>query len=118
MNTGSKLALASVALVASATALPAAAAPMFFQGSADMPFMVSGRDSGEFKAEFNKDESSRQDERSARKSEKRSQKKDGRKNEPAREHESDEPGYGYGYERRYPAAPILPNPRFDDRGRR
>lgn len=117
MNTGSKLALASVALIASVTTLPVTAAPMFFQGSADVPFMVAGRDSGEFK-----DESSRQDERSARKAEKQSLKKDGRKNEradePTRERESDQPGYGYGYERRYPVVPVPPNPRFDDRGRR
>ena len=104
MNTGNKLALASVAMIASITALPAAAASIFFQGGPDVPFMVAGRDSGESKAE------------------KQSPKKDVRKNERAneatREHEPDQPGYGYGYERRYPVAPIPPNPRFDDRGRR
>lgn len=114
MNTGSKLALAGVALISSASALPAVAAPMFFQGGADVPFMVTVRDSGEFKAE-----PSRQDERKA---EKRALKKDSRKNERAtestQEHESDQPGYGYGYERRYPVAPIPPNRRFDDHGRR
>ena len=116
MNTGSKLTLASVALVASVTTLPAAAAPMFFQGSADVPFMMAGRDSGEFRVESNPDWR-RQDEHNARKAEKQSLKKE-RANEPAREHESDQPGYGYGYERRYPVAPIPPSPRFDDRGRR
>lgn len=105
MNTGTKLALAGMALMMSVTALPATAAPGYFSGEAYTPFMVAGRDDGAF-----------QDEREARKSRKSSQKKDARKDE--REHESGEQGYGYGYERRYPAQPEpLPNPRFDDRRR-
>ncbi len=104
----SKSSLASIALIAGITSLPAAASPGYYL---DAALMVASRDSNEF-----------QDERSARKAEKQSPKKDARKNEranePTREHESDQPGYGYGYERRYPVAPLPPNPRFDDRGQR
>lgn len=114
MNTGSKLAMAGVVLIASAASLPAVAAPIFFQDGANVPLTVAVRSNGEFKAE-----SSRQDERKA---EKRAPKKEARKDERAtestQEHESDQPGYGYGYERRYPVAPIPPSRRFDDHGRR
>ncbi len=105
MNTGSKLALAGAALVMSVTAMPAAAAPGYFQGEENTSFMIASRDSGEL-----------QDEREARKAKKPSSKKDSRKDERAREQRSDEPGYGYGYERRYPTQPT--DPRFDDRRHR
>lgn len=101
MNTGTKLALTGAAFITSLMSLPAVAAPNFYLAT-DFPLVVAARGNADF-----------EDERNTRQSKKirKEERREDRRNERA--HESDEPGYGYGYERRYP---VQPNP--GDRARR